>query len=130
MASKRQTCADTWAPLASDGLETKKGRGRQSVKKTGLHVKKAMEGPKDHCAGPGAASGAATVTFQDFRACLSHLISFFSAPSFSSFLFLKCLVSLTVRVLFCCACLAEVNADGKMRCLMHFPYLKLFLCLS
>ena len=101
-----------------------KERARQAERrKTGLHVKKAMEDPKHHCAGPGAASGAATITFQDFRACLSHLISF-SRRLPSPRYFLNCLVSLTMRVLFCCACLAEVNADGKMRCLIHFPCLK------
>ena len=106
------------------GWSRDKDRARQAERrKTGLHVKKAMEGPKYHCAGPGAASGAATVTFQDFKACLSHLISFsrrLSSPRF----FLNRSVSLTMRVLFCCACLAEVNADGKMRCLIDFPYLK------
>ena len=96
-----------------EGSQDKERAGQAERRKTGLQVKKAMEGPKDHCAGPGAASDSATVTFQDFRVCVCvSSYFFFSAPFFSSFPS-ELFGSLTMRVLFCCACLAEVNVDGK-----------------
>ena len=87
MESKRQTCADTWAPLASDGLETKKWRGSQSVKKTGLHVMKAMEDPKDHCAGQVCGQQCGNRHISRFQGVSVSSYFFFSAPFFSSFLF-------------------------------------------
>ena len=41
-----------------------------------------MEGPKHHCAGPGAASDAATVTFQDFQGVRVCLILFLFLGAF------------------------------------------------
>ena len=46
--NKRLLCASTWAPGASDGVETnEKGAAGRASKKTGLKWRKAMEGPED-----------------------------------------------------------------------------------
>ena len=61
-------------------------------------MEKAMEGPEDLCPGPQA------------RLCGDHHTSKvcpLRAPS-------------------CCTCFAELNVDGEMRRLIHFPYLHLF----
>ena len=69
------------------GWSRDKERARQAERrKTGLHVKKAEEGPKDHCAGPVCGQRCGNRHISRFQGVFVSSYFFFSAPSFSSFL--------------------------------------------
>ena len=114
-----RSCCRSWLPEQGRRVQvqghltlrmvSRKKSDKQSVEQTALKVRKAKEGPKVRCPGPG----------------LSLPLYFFSASFYSAFPSLLH-GSLTARAPFCCTCFAEVNVDGEMRRSIRFPYFHLF----
>ena len=125
--SKRQW-AGTWAPRASDGLKTNKG-ARQAQR--GTNRAESEEGPRRVQKKTSALAQVRPASRQPShfkmsgRACLSLLVSLFSAPFFSA---LQSAVfgSPTASTPFRCVNFAELHEDGQVRPLVGCPYLHLF----